>query len=229
MIDEEELPIGGGGDPPFKFAKFTPLNLEEIWGRLISDVTREELRVVIKQIGMAALPNGRVDQLRESAFRALGIARGISSDLGASTLLTLGATTEGTYMSISGYVSQHMFDDEPDSQVGAILHELIENLEEDEQFYLGNSEGLPDLVEFLFTGASRLPYFKSLHDRYLSGQIESRHVASWGEVIDVLLPERTEKEPDKVFKMLLEKRELSEGDRVGIVKQALERARQAKD
>lgn len=229
MTDEENpIPVNEGSSP-FKFRRFTPLEREEIWGRLISDVTRDEFSVVIRQIGTADLPNGRIGQLRESAFRALGIARKISSDLGTSISLTLGAMTEGAYMGISGHVSQHMFDDEPDSQIGATLHELIENLEEDEQFYLGNNEGLPDLVEFLFTGTSRLLYFRSLHDRYISEQIESQHVASWGEVINVLLPERIEKEPEKLFEILLEKRELPDGDKIDIVRQALERARQTKD
>ncbi|RJQ36553.1 hypothetical protein C4559_04785 [Candidatus Microgenomates bacterium] len=210
--------------------KFTPLDLEGVFGDIISETARDGFKVTIRNQSKKTLPQDKIEQLQESAFQTLRIGREISPELGDSVTLFCGKNMFA-YMGINGTVSEQMLRDEADSQIGAMLHELVENLQEDRHFALGNNEGLPDLVEFLFTGESRVPYFAGLNRQFVTGKITTsypQYVESWKEIIDVLAPDQTEeKDPDKLFEMMLKKRALPEQEKIQIVKQALQKTQEA--
>lgn len=134
-------------------------------------------------------------------------------------------------MNMIGVVGRKMVDDEPSSQTAAVLHELFEDFQEENDIKLGNNEGLPDLVEFLFAGSSRIPYFQWLHNQHYQwlhtphepNEHEEPHSASWEKVVETMLDKPSKEDPQKMFEELLKRRLLLEEEKIAIVKQILEK------
>lgn len=202
---------------------------KRFFGKMLVTETRGVCTVSIYQRKSGEIDPERVIQLKESGLQALEVAQEISSDLIKSLSLFVGEDVSA-YIHINGRVSNSMLHDDSDSQVGALLHELIESLEEDEGFELGNKEGLPNLAEFLFTGNDRLDYFQFLTEKALSGEevysYLKPYVSSWPEVVRILCNESNIKDPAELFSILESKRALSREQKIQIIREVLDKTRE---
>ncbi len=204
--------------------KMVPLNLDKdkMRGPVLLDRKKDNLRVIVRRGDDIIIPDDKAPKLVESGFRALELARKISPEF--PTFVSMSGKRFNGYMNVTMHVSQEMVEDMPDSQSAAILHELVENLQEDEHFTDGSIDSLPQLAEFLFTGETRIPYFRHLHDQFAAGK-EGSHPQGWGRAVEILLGERSGQDWEQAFGAVLEKRKLSEDEKIKVIKDAIEIAK----
>ena len=129
-------------------------------------------------------------------------------------------------MTIWGGVSLAMLNDIPQSQVGAIVHEIIENWQEERRLNSGEGwESLPQLAEFLFTGETRLNYFHHLHIKSMSEERGEEHIEGWGSLVKSLWPEVMNLQEDDSWNKIMEIREMPEAEKISLVKNSLMRTK----
>ncbi len=218
-IDPKDLPIQETG------YKFTPLkvdSVDEMFGPVIDRQIRDGFRVDVRRGEGGSVTEAQSAQLIDSGIEALRLAQLIVPGIRRNVTISC-ADIEG-YMNTTYQASQLMVDDIPASQTAATLHELLENYQEDNIPGI-NTDYLPQVAEFLFTGETRVPRFKFLTDTIFNGNSWGTHEEGWEEALDALLPERKSSDPEEVFAELLKKRDLPEEEKIEIVQKAIEKAR----
>ncbi len=191
---------------------------DKLKGKLLSEETRGEFNVEVRETEETGLAEDKLKQLSESSFSALRLAHQVSQACDKDIVIYCDDKSQG-YLDVGMNASRQMVGDEPQSQTAAILHELLHGLQEDEIGSGGNTEILPNIAEFLFTGESRIPYFRHLHN---NPKAESLYRNAWKTVTKILLPETTNGNPNETFEMLLEKRKLPEAEKINLVKKSIE-------
>lgn len=204
--------------------KLTPLDLKPISGTSITTKRVGEYFISVNALEGSSVSSTQAVQIQENGFKALQLASKISEKCLKGITIRCAKNTNG-YMSSSFKVDDRLLNDDADSQTAAVLHEIIENLEENEGITLGNNEAIPHIAEFLFTGNSRLEYFRWLNDSYYSGQnSDNPHVQSWNEVVVIIYPESGDQKQEVIFTKLLEARKLSKEQKVDLIKNAIIKA-----
>lgn len=171
----------------------TKINREDrLFGPIVFKETKETTTVVVRKKDEKTISQYQLSQLTNSAFEAVRLGKKISERVMDSVSLVCN-DFKGGYMSISFMVSKEMLEDSQTSQAAAILHELIENLQESENsFNPVHNETIPSLAEFLFTGDSRIPYFEILTSEMQGNIVKSRyerHAKGWRHATDFLARE----------------------------------------
>jgi len=214
------------GEPQPTLYTLHPLDLSSILGTIVASEKHNGSSVSIAQLAGAVVNSSQSAQLIESGFRALSIGHQLSDECRKEVTIKCAQRIPG-YMSSSFEIDSRMINDEPNSQTGAILHELMEDIEEESGITLGNNEVIPQIAEFLFTGESRLEYFRGLHDAFYLGKFKTEeHNAFWGTLVAAIVPDDIGHNPDEIFSKLLGVRELPEEQKIQLVRNALTQASQ---
>jgi len=205
---------------------FRQIDMAKVLGETIVAETRGSLTVEVNRKSGLNLSFEQATKILENGFRALNLARQVS-DKTDHYIRVLCVKRLAGYANSSYRVGDEFVNDEDDSQMAALLHELIENYLENENLKAGNINVIPQIAEFLFTGPSRLPLFREINDNYFAKSREV-HDASWGKAIDIILPGLERSDPETVFFKLMERRGLSESEKIQIIKDALKQSEDAR-
>lgn len=212
-------------DSGFKFIRLG-IDLDKMHGKVVREENRPPFLVRIRHKPTAIVTDEKLDQLTESTFRALNLAHLISEECARHYTVLCTDELFG-YAQGNGAVSQQLIDDDTDCQTAALLHELLENMEENTGICLINTDGIPDLAEFLFTGEKRLSYFNMIHHLHCTGQEKPEYgtyIESWSVVLDYLLDGHTFEDPEISFLYLLQKRSIPEDEKKELIKRAIKEA-----
>lgn len=209
--------------PPYEFVPLKLRSIDERRGPVIARGSRSGFRVAVRRGEGVTVNDGQAAQIVQSGLNALELAQKISPLFPKYVDISC-ADNEG-YMDVVYQASQRMVDDIPQSQSAAVLHELMENFQENQHVWGVNNECLPQLAEFLFTGETRMYRFRNMTTAYYTADSIDHHERGWGGVVEILLPGQQSQNPDEVFQALLAKRELPEEEKIKIVQQAIENAR----
>lgn len=206
----------------------------EIIGRRVVDVgpksdpvikrERDNFEVVIWDEDGVSISADQLGELTGSSFRALDIAHAICSLADKGVEIHLKNQIFG-YMNMSFEMGEQAWSDEPDSQVGAILHELLEGVQEDGNLssYEKNHEVIPQIAEFLFTGDSRLDYFRMLHKHWedegldVDGMYSRNHTQGWRVVVDRLIDDDLIGRQG-LWEELLQLRALKDSEKISLIR-----------
>jgi len=174
--------------------------------------------------------NACAKQMVKSALRALEIARKIAPGFPADFTFYCVARMGG-YLNIAGQIDDKFINDnDPDNQVAAVLHELVELWQEDQARSISrNAEILPTLAEFLFTGQKRLAGFRKRFKASFTGQTKLRQDKAWPEIAKIVLPEALDQSPEELFNLMERTRNLPENEKVTLIQKAIEQAKQKQE
>lgn len=201
--------------------KFLSIDLGHVSGELVLSEQQDGFQVEVYSKADANLTSEKARRIAQNGFRALHLSAQIIP--GSTKELCLYAKKRIAGFVTSGFAFDHRFaDDEDDSQLAAILHELLESELETTEINQGNFDTIPHIAEFLFTGTSRLEYFATLNKLYFGGKSRDHHVSSWKGVIRALLPANiSTTDPSLIYDELLKTRELTESEKIALIKKAI--------
>jgi hypothetical protein len=192
------------------------VDLSDVFAKPDFEETRDGFTVAL-----AKVTSETKDQIMDACFKALQLARKISEKSESGVDVEIDDSIDG-YMKMSMHASFEFMEDEEVSQMAAILHELMEQLQET----LGASllieyragyctEAFPLLAEFLFTGDSRIGLFKRL-TRLAKTDLSSVHVRGWVNAMDYLM--KTKRIDSEEFSALLKLRNMTEEEKVSLLR-----------
>lgn len=195
---------------------------------LVERIKREELEsTIFIEKGMDPLSKELTDSLHNDVFEAMRIANKISPLAGNTFWLLV--TRIPYFASESGHVGKAFLEAESPGRVAGIVHEIVHNIQDEMHVIFGNSEGLPMLAEFLFTkGQSRVAWLFNTFNESM-GDTRELHARGWDKIKPLFsFDELTGTTEEKFRAMLKKRKEMSEDEKIEMIRSAISDAEKPK-